>query len=1251
MLDPLKIPWDTLTQFAGGMGFAQHTLVHDFITLTLYLVLFVVAYTKLNVYHQPRERWFKWGFGLALLHALLTVIVTQWLKPQPTLLLASVYLPLHHALLTAALILIVGGYLHYFQRREVLCKRYIKAGISSTLLLSAISLLGWHQQLLVQPNAVFAQGWYAWLLAGNALFWLVLAMYAIARATHYRMRIIILLTLALFAFGHALALRPVWLTAEPLRWDILPHLSDMLALLLLSYAYLLEAIMGRKSTLIALRDSEAKLNTMLKTITDLVWLKNPDGVYLACNAVFERLYGAKEYDIVGKTDYDFVDAKLADSFRAHDKLAIVHNAPSTNEEWVTYADGRQVLLETTKTPMRDNHGRLIGVLGISHDITERHQKEMALQESEARLRTMFECSKDAVVVLDEMGFIDCNTAALTMFGCASKAAFCRLHPADISPPTQANGENSYTRMHSYIQQAMHEGNQHFEWTHLRLDTQELVYVDVMLNAMTIQGKQVLHGVLRNITERKQAEGQIQNLTNLYKALSEVNQAIVRMQDQVELFPLVCRCAVEFGQMQLAWVGQLDETTGIIHRITSYGHHQEYLDGLVLTIHADQAEGRGPAGIALRENRIATFNDIQVSMALGPWRDKLMANGWQSIAAIPIPRGGQPFAVLIVYHQQKNAFDQESLTLLAELASNIGFAFDNFDREETRRQAEESKRLAALVYESSSEAMVVTDEHHLIITVNPAFTQITGYAEHEVLGKSHTILKSGRQDDRFYDEMWQAINSTGKWQGEIWNRRKNGEVYPQWLTINTIYHPDGAVKHRISMFTDISQKKQSEEVIWRQANFDPLTGLSNRRMFYESLTQAIKKSQRTTLPLVLLYLDLDLFKEVNDTLGHVVGDQLLKETAQRLTNCVRDIDIISRLGGDEFTIILNEVNDLSSVDRVCKLILTSIAEPFQLGDDVAYVSASIGITIYPTDADEVDDLMKKADQAMYMAKTNGRNQYSYFTQAMQDAAQRRMGLTNDLHVALQKQQIWVAYQPIVDLRSGRIAKAEALARWQHPKHGLIRPDEFIPIAEHTGLIHEIGDWIFRQAVQQVKHWQTIYHPQFHISVNKSPIQIHSKSARFVPWHTQLQEAGLAGQSIVAEITEGLLLEVNASIHQKLYEFHEAGIQLALDDFGTGYSSLSYLKKFDIDYIKIDRSFVSHLASQSEDLALCEAIILIAHKLGMQVIAEGIETPQQRDLLIAAGCDFGQGYLFNQALTAAAFEQLLLADRHPAMAVAS
>lgn len=1059
MLEPLRIPWDTLTQYAGGMGFAQHTLVHDVISLTLYLVLFVVAYTKLNVYHQPRERWFKWGFGLALLHALLNVVATLALLPKPTLLLSSVYSPLHPTLLTAALILIAGGYLHYFQRREVLCKRYMRAGIGTTLLVGAITVLAWRHQLQLHPSALFAQSGLAWLQVANAVVWLGLAMYAIAHATHYRMRSVILLTLALFACSQILAL----------RWHTLAGTSDMLALLLLGYAYVLEAIMGRKSTLQALRDSEAKLNTMLKSITDLVWLKNPDGVYLACNAVFEELYGAKEQDIVGKTDYDFVDAKIADTFRAHDKLAIENNAPSTNEEWVSYADGRLVLLETTKTPMRDSHGRLIGVLGISHDITERHQKEMALQESEARLRTMFECSKDAVVVLDEAGFMDCNTAALTMFGCASKAAFCCLHPADISPPNQINGEDSYTLANTYIRQAMHHGSQHFEWTHLRLDTQQRVYVDVMLNAMTLQGKQVLHGVLRDITARKQAE--------------------------------------------------------------------------------------------------------------------------------------------------------------------------------------ESKRLAALVYESSSEAMVVTDDQHLIITVNPAFTEITGYAEHEVLGKTHTILKSGRQDDSFYEEMWQAINSTGKWQGEIWNRRKNGEVYPQWLTINTIYHPDGAVKHRISMFTDISQKKQSEEVIWRQANFDPLTGLSNRRMFYESLTQAIKKSQRTTLPLVLLYLDLDLFKEVNDTLGHVVGDQLLKETAQRLTNCVRDIDTISRLGGDEFTIILNEVNDLSSVDRVCKLILKSIAEPFQLGDDVAYVSASIGITIYPTDADEVDDLMKKADQAMYMAKTNGRNQYSYFTQAMQDAAQRRMGLTNDLHVALEKQQIWVAYQPIVDLRSGRIVKAEALARWLHPKHGLIRPDEFIPIAEHTGLIHEIGDWIFRQAVQQVKHWQSIYHPQFHISVNKSPIQIHSKSPRFVPWHTQLQQAGLAGQSIVAEITEGLLLEVNASINQKLHEFHEAGIQLALDDFGTGYSSLSYLKKFDIDYIKIDRSFVSHLAPQSEDLALCEAIILIAHKLGMQVIAEGIETPQQRDLLITAGCDFGQGYLFNEALTAAAFEQLLLADKHPAMAVAS
>lgn len=744
----------------------------------------------------------------------------------------------------------------------------------------------------------------------------------------------------------------------------------------------------------------------------------------------------------------------------------------------------------------------------------------------------------------------------------------------------------------------------------------------------------------DITERKQSESRIQRLTHLYKALSEVNQAIVRMGDEQQLFPLICQCAVEHGGMQMAWIGQSDNDSQQILPVAKYGQHLDYLDKIVVSASAEVPEGRGPVGSAFRENRVFIINDVEADSTLNLWRKAMDGYGWQSMAAFPIYRGNQPFAVLCVYHNQKDVFDESAISLLGEMSKDITFALENFDREAQRKNDETSSRLAALVYETSSEAMMVTDANHYVVAVNNAFTEITGYTESEIVGLSGTILKSGKHDSAFYQAMGHQMRLTGKWHGEIWNKRKSGETFPNRLTLNTVYNEDGSVKYRVSLFTDISQQKHDEEMIWRQGNVDALTGLPNRRMFHQNLEQEIKKSQRSGLPFVLMFLDLDDFKEVNDSFGHAMGDLLLKQTAERLKLCVREFDSIARLGGDEFTVILSEVDNLKGADRVIEAILASIAEPFQLKDKQAFISVSIGVTLYPNDAADADNLLKNADQAMYAAKKTGRNQFSYFTRSMQEVAQKRMRMAVDLRGAVHGGQIWVAYQPILDLKTGHIVKAEALARWTHPALGAFSPAEFIPIAEHTGLIVDIGQWIFEQVILQVKRWQQLYHPDFQVSVNKSPVQIHNKMSRYASWGHQLMQAGLLGKSIVVEITEGLLLDANDVVNKKLLEYRDASIQVALDDFGTGYSSLSYLKKFDIDYIKIDRTFVSHLAPSSDDLALCEAMILMAHKLGIKVIAEGIETEEQQQLLIAAGCDYGQGFLFSEPLPAEEFEKFLL-----------
>lgn len=557
----------------------------------------------------------------------------------------------------------------------------------------------------------------------------------------------------------------------------------------------------------------------------------------------------------------------------------------------------------------------------------------------------------------------------------------------------------------------------------------------------------------------------------------------------------------------------------------------------------------------------------------------------------------------------------------------------------RKQAEESVQLAALVYQNSSEAMMVTDAEGVIITINPAFTELTGYTSEEVTGRHANILSTDLQDRAFHDDLWQTINIDGRWQGELWSRRKNGGIYAEWLSVSTIYNEDGTPHRRVALFSDITKKKEFEELIWREANFDLLTGLPNRRMFHSRLEDEIKKAKRAGLPLTLMFVDLDRFKEVNDTLGHDMGDVLLKEAAQRILGCVRETDTVARMGGDEFTVILSGQSEQNNIARVYNGILQRLAQPFFLGNEAAYVSASVGITIFPEDAITADELLKNADQAMYAAKNKGRNRYCYFTPAMQAAAQSRMRLANDLRTAVAEGQFCLVYQPIVELATGNINKAEALVRWNHPVHGLVNPVEFIPVAEDTGLIVELGDWVFREAVMQVKRLRELYNPDFQISINKSAIQCHADRNIHLDWSSFLQELNLPGNSVTIELTESILLDSSASIKEKLAAFRNSGMQISLDDFGTGYSSLSYLKTFDIDYLKIDRSFISNLRRSSQDYALCEAIIVMAHKLGMQVVAEGVESVDQCDLLAEAHCDYAQGYLFSRPVAARELESML------------
>ncbi|MCB1890089.1 MAG: EAL domain-containing protein [Rhodocyclaceae bacterium] len=549
----------------------------------------------------------------------------------------------------------------------------------------------------------------------------------------------------------------------------------------------------------------------------------------------------------------------------------------------------------------------------------------------------------------------------------------------------------------------------------------------------------------------------------------------------------------------------------------------------------------------------------------------------------------------------------------------------------RKRAEEARRLADAVYQNSGQSIVITDAQLHIVAVNPAFSVLSGFGLDDVKDQPLEVLFAERLKPQMLENLHEALRAAGRWEGETWHRRLAGQDIACWLSVDTVPRDDGEIDHYVVIFHDITEKKRTESLVWQQANYDSLTGLPNRRLFGDRLEQDLKLARRNGTLLAVLFIDLDRFKEVNDVFGHHRGDELLVEAAQRISACVRDSDTVARIGGDEFTLALPNLQRSLDVESTARAILEALARPFPIGNESVFVSASIGITLFPDDGQSMVDLLKNADQAMYEAKRSGRNRFSYYMSAMEESSQLRMQLTNALHRALQQEEFQLAYQPIVELASGRVCKTEALVRWLHPEHGVISPDAFIPLAEETGVIHALGDWVFRQALADAARFRAASGEPIQIGINLSPVQLRHPDRRCLQW-TEALAASVPASDVIIEITEGVLLDAEDFVVDQLSQLKASGMQFAIDDFGTGYSSLSYLKKFAIDYVKIDRSFTAQLAPDSDELALCEAIVVMAHKLGLKVIAEGIETPAQRDLLIAIGCDLGQGYLFARPMPA-------------------
>ncbi len=571
--------------------------------------------------------------------------------------------------------------------------------------------------------------------------------------------------------------------------------------------------------------------------------------------------------------------------------------------------------------------------------------------------------------------------------------------------------------------------------------------------------------------------------------------------------------------------------------------------------------------------------------------------------------------------------------LGDRELHVAFVRDISDR----KKADEELRQFAAVVKNTAEAVIVSNAENKIIAINGAFTEITGYTAEDVLGQDPSLLKSHKHDPSFYQTMWASIHTADLWQGEIWDRRKNGEIFPAWQTISVVRDTNGHLTNYVSVLSDISTIKRSQEKLDYLAHHDPLTALPNRLLFNDRLEHALNRAEREAKHVAILFLDLDRFKNINDSLGHPVGDLLLQEAAKRIIHLVRKEDTIARLGGDEFIILIDEVNGAQDVAQLAEKIIAAFREPFRVKEHELHLTVSAGISLYPQDGEDGDTLVRNADAAMYRAKEEGRNDYQFYTTALTTAVFERLTMETALRHALENNEFVLYYQPQYQLETGQLIGAEALIRWCHPEMGLVLPARFVPLLEESGLIEPIGEWVLRTACRQMKQWSEAGLSLQHMAVNVSGLQV-QRGAFVDAVRDVLEETGLQPQQLELEITETYIMQRTEWAIGILDKLKLLGVRMAIDDFGTGYSSLSYLKRLPVDKLKIDGSFVRDIPADPNDEAIVRAVVALGQALQLKVNAEGIETDEQRVFLKALGCHEGQGFLFSKPLPAAEFEEL-------------
>ncbi|MDO8990604.1 MAG: PAS domain S-box protein [Sideroxyarcus sp.] len=840
-------------------------------------------------------------------------------------------------------------------------------------------------------------------------------------------------------------------------------------------------------------------------------------------------------------------------------------------------DGTPITVNLDIKCTRGTDGSVSHIVAMIEDITERKRTERALRESEDRFRNIFANAIDGILLADPetRKFVMANPAIERMLGYGHDEILS-IGVEDIHPT-----EKLLDILDGFRKQFAGEMTLAPELPVKRKDG-SVFYADVNASPVTIDGKTYLMGVFRDISERKTAQQALRESEDRFRSI------FANSLDGIALIDAETR---KFAM-----------TNPALEHMLGYDHEELGSIG-ISDIHPEEVLPEVQEG----------FND-RLSGADMPLLDLPMKR-----------RDGS------VFYANINA---GPMTI-----EGRSYMMSTFRDITERKKTEDALRQSATVFENSHDGVTITDLDGRILAANRAFLKISGYSEAEVLGQNQSILHSGRQDRDFYQKMWAAIRETGYWQGEIWNRRKNGEIFPEWLTISAVRNSSGVTTHYVGTFSDLSQIKQFEERAEHLAHYDPLTNLPNRLLLQSHLTHSLTHSQRHHRKVGVLYFDLDRFKNINDSMGYPVGNELLVALTSRLSSNLQAEDMLARIGGDEFLLVLEHMNGPEDAAIKARALLELLTQPFVLsGAQEVFLGASIGISVFPDDGDTADQLIQHADAAMHQAKKQGRNTYRFYIDSLTRAAGEHLELETRLRHAIAAHQLQVYYQPQVDIASGRIVGAEALVRWLDPERGLIQPFYFIPLAEETGLIDAIGEFVLKETCMQGVRWIQDGLPFLTLAVNLSPHQfLRGDIAELVA--KVLAETGFPADRLELELTESALMEQEETAVKMLHMLRAQDIRLAIDDFGTGYSSLSYLKRFPLDILKIDKSFVDDIPFHKDDMEIASTIIAMGHILGFKVLAEGVETAEQLAFLQSKGCDLYQGYLTSPPVSAAEFAKLL------------